>query len=394
MIGTMSDRENANAMDISSVRPTDRETPRIWWALALVVGLGTVLRLWGLGTLSLHGDEETMALPVAAILEVGAPMLPSGMEYIRAFPHLYLMAASVSVFGETEWACRFPSAVIGIVMILCAYAMGRRFHSADWSIVLALIVALLPIMIAHSQTARMYIFYSTLVVLLAAAIFRWERTESLRDYGLALLVAAVSLSFHVLTVFSSLLFFFPGLVKRSFRLLVYGGAAFALTAVAYLWMSEWISSSYFDLVRLESAEVARPSATAWLGSYGVVLVAGILASAAYLGYRGTRTLGVMNVWSLTSVALLAVSVVSAGAMSFHIAALAFAAGGMLYTRSGGKFEWLGSLGVALGVLFAVYAFQAVRSGEFEDINAVVMHLLGLPNPWPYLIFSSFFRSEM
>ena len=95
--------------------------------LACIVLAGAVVRFWGLGSVGLHGDEKTMALPVMNLINEGRPLMPSGMFYPRAVGQLYVMAASVMAFGQSEWAMRLPSALCGILLILLAYKAGGRF---------------------------------------------------------------------------------------------------------------------------------------------------------------------------------------------------------------------------------------------------------------------------
>src|SRR5262245_44445556 len=129
--------------------------------LALLLVAGTWLRFWGLGNVGLHGDEETMAMPAMAILHSGHPVLPSGMIYPRAPLQLYLMAGSVWIFGESEWAFRFPSAVFGSIAGLACFFMGRRFLSPALNLAFVATMTFLPGLIEFSQTARMYVFLIT-----------------------------------------------------------------------------------------------------------------------------------------------------------------------------------------------------------------------------------------
>src|SRR5262245_53373031 len=99
-------------------------TERRAWELPIVCALvvvGAVLRFWGLGSIGLHGDEETMAMPVMHILQDGSPRFPSGMFYARAILQLYMMAGSVALFGASEWALRFPSVICGTLLIFLAW---------------------------------------------------------------------------------------------------------------------------------------------------------------------------------------------------------------------------------------------------------------------------------
>lgn len=83
--------------------PLSTETVLHWVLLGVVLGVGTFVRFWNLGGPGLHGDEETMAMAAMHIVQDGRPILPSGMFYPRGLSELYLMAASVQLFGESEW---------------------------------------------------------------------------------------------------------------------------------------------------------------------------------------------------------------------------------------------------------------------------------------------------
>src|SRR6186713_52752 len=136
--------------------PLERDLLAHRVVLLFIIGIGSWLRFWGLGNVGLHGDEETMAMAVMGIVREGAPILPSGMFYPRGVTELYLMAASVQLFGESEWAFRLPSALCGVLVIWLSWLGGRRFLRPYWNLGFATAVACLPAMIVYSQTARMY----------------------------------------------------------------------------------------------------------------------------------------------------------------------------------------------------------------------------------------------
>src|SRR5690349_12067416 len=104
------------------------------WILALIVLAGAVVRFWGLGSVGLHGDEKTMALPVMSLVNEGLPLMPSGMFYPRAVGQLYLMAASIMAFGQSEWAMRLPSALCGVLLIVLTWNVGKRFLTPVWNL--------------------------------------------------------------------------------------------------------------------------------------------------------------------------------------------------------------------------------------------------------------------
>ena len=122
--------------------PAAEETVLHWVLLGVVLCIGTVVRFWNLGGPGLHGDEETMAMAAMHIVQNGWPILPSGMFYPRGLSELYLMAASVQIFGESEWAFRLPSALAGVATIYLCYVAGRRFLRPQWNIALAATVGI------------------------------------------------------------------------------------------------------------------------------------------------------------------------------------------------------------------------------------------------------------
>src|SRR6202020_1808519 len=109
-----------------------RFAPRRRWELPCLIVLilvASVIRFWDLGSFSLHKpDEDTTVLAAVHILQDGAPRFPDGMFYARAVAQSYLIAASVAVFGQNEWALRLPSVLGGLTLGLLEYVLGRRFR--------------------------------------------------------------------------------------------------------------------------------------------------------------------------------------------------------------------------------------------------------------------------
>ena len=231
----------------SCFEPTPQSPRRASWeapALLVIVLLAAVVRFWGVGSWGLEYDEETMAMPTMHIVRYGTPVLPSGMTYVRGIGQLYMMAASVKAFGESEWALRFPSVLCGLLLVVLAFQLGRRFLRPIANMGLTVAVAFLPGFIADSQEARMYIFMVTSLAAYAVLIFKWEATSAPRYLLGAVLVMIVGLQFHLLTVFGALFVFFPGLLKADRAKLWQGLGAFALILVSYFAINKWVESFY------------------------------------------------------------------------------------------------------------------------------------------------------
>ncbi|HEX3843513.1 MAG TPA: glycosyltransferase family 39 protein [Steroidobacteraceae bacterium] len=350
--------------------------------LAFIVVGGAVVRFWGLGNVGLHGDEKTMVLPAMHLLLHGTPDMPSGFLYPRALAQLYLMAESARVFGLSEWAWRFPSAVCGVLLIVLTWTAGRRFLEPRWNLALTAAVALLPMFIVDAQTARMYVFLVTGVTGFMALLFAWERTGRSGYLVAAIIEMAVSLQFHTLSIFAAWLCFLPGLVSGDRRRLGLGTAAFALIAVEYLALNHWISAEYphqiadsiaAAVTNAPRAAHAPPFESSW------PLLAALPAVA--LSWLVIRARGVIPV------VLLAASLVAQVSRLYHVAILLFVAA-LVLARRDGKLP-AGRLGVYLGVCALLGAAQVGflwehRAGTLPQILGL---LLGWPSVRPFIALS-------
>jgi 4-amino-4-deoxy-L-arabinose transferase-like glycosyltransferase len=366
--------------------------------LLSITVLGALLRFWGLGGIGLHGDEDTMGLAVKGILESGSPTLPSGMLYVRGLVQTYLMAASAEMFGLTEWALRLPSVLTGTVTIVVSYFLGRRFLSPKLSLLFALIIALFPAFISISQTARMYVFYVTFVMVFAVAVFRWERTQSLFDFGLAFLALLVALHFHRLSIFSVFLFFWPGVVQGSVRNVMLGALGAVSTIGIFQLQSRWIQSKYTPAIEFSANEPESSAITAgywWFNEIAsnnigmaILLVALVVI---------TLLVAIRRIWTqpkthdeLISTSSWAAGLLFAVALQYHVALILLALGAVFYFRGGGRWPWAFGLGAVIFILALLQIAIIWKSGSAEDYKDVVMTMLGSPNPWPYLRFAGFF----
>ena len=187
------------------------------WLLLLIILIAFMLRLTLLGQQSLWYDE-------------GVTWLLSQMRYLSDLiqwtaadiqPPLYylLIWNSHIVFGQSEWALRFPSVVFNTLTIPLIYVLARRLF-ANWpsyrslaALLAAAILALSPLMIYYSQEARMYtllVFEATLASYLLLKIVhsaqpgQADASSAFRLLPLAFLyalVAATALYTHYFAAF-------------------------------------------------------------------------------------------------------------------------------------------------------------------------------------------------
>jgi 4-amino-4-deoxy-L-arabinose transferase-like glycosyltransferase len=368
-------------------RPPGRYRRGHYLLLALILIVAAWLRLRGLGAVGLHGDEETMALAVRAILDSGWPTLPSGNLYPRALTHLYLMAGSVAAFGESEWSLRLPSAIAGTLAVALAALLGRRFLSPGYGVAFAAGIALLPELIETSHTARMYIFHVAAVMAFAAAVFRWERSEGWPSAIAALLLMAVGLELHPLAVFALPIALYPLVVRPDVRRAVQAGVIVCGSMLMFVAIRRWHAMHYsMDEGPADGGFSAGVQLT--LGT-PVLVVTAVMALAG-IGYlvragRGRRIEPV----DAAGRGLLALALLATAVVSLPLAGVFFLCGAMLCLRTHRWREVIVSAG-AVGVMAALHAAALWSSASPAPVGEVVKFLIAVPSPVPYFRFASYF----
>lgn len=357
--------------------------------LFLLLAVGAVIRFWGLGNVGLHGDEETMAMPALSIPETGQPYLPSGMFYSRALLNILAMSGSVLLFGESEWALRLPSAIVGSLTGLAAFFMGRRFLPREINLVFVATIVFLPSLIVMSQTARMYVFFVTCVFWFAACVFRWERDQRVTSLILALFVWLISLHFHRLAIFAAPLFLFPGLVRESWKLLLQGVAAFVVGYLTFRTYGRWIGTKYPDNANRpelpDSIEEPFPIDVVAGSSDALLVVAAlaILTLATVLLVSSFRRAGWAGI--LPSL-LLAAGMLAVAALHYHVAAILLVFGTVFWCRIRDVSpRWLIPVALVTIALAAVHFWILHDSGLYPG-RRLIGAVIGVPSVWPILRF--------
>ncbi len=355
--------------------------------LALIVTAAAFLRFWGLDSVGLHGDEETMAMAVMGILNEGAPILPSGMFYPRGMTQLFLMAASVSVFGESEWSLRLPSAICGVVLVAISYLVGRRFLRPEWNLAFVAAIAFLPELIIYSQTARMYIFLVTCVAASMALVFTWERTHQTRWLVAATAALILGMDMQVLAVSAMFVFLLPGLIRSDARLLMQGIFACGVAVVAFVIINGLVEAQY---------PVPPPEFTASLGSPERVgsdvardfssavdvialVVCGLLA---FLSWRVVRSIDAKL--RLPAGLLLMSGVLLQLTLFYHLAALCYLVGTALCLRHACASTHRRLVILYGGIAMLAIGHAVLLASEAGTMIRLVGAMIGQPSVWPYV----------
>lgn len=137
-------------------------------SLLIILLLGFALRLYHLAHLSLWLDESHSIFAA----HLATPRL---LEFVasRSHPPLYfLQLRGWMVLGDGEFVVRFLSVVWGTLGIAALYALGRRLLGARTGTLAALLLAVSPIHVWHSQDARMYTLLLFLAILSSYLLLR------------------------------------------------------------------------------------------------------------------------------------------------------------------------------------------------------------------------------
>ncbi len=188
----------------STGRPTDAPTP--WWVrvgVSLVVAVGVVARFLPRGDLWL---DEALS---ANIAELGPAETARALRR-DGHPPLYywLLDAWSSLFGDSAWALRSLSGVLGVAALPLAWLAGRRLverqapagpfrrdldrRAATTAAAALVITALLPFAVRYSSETRMYALVMLLTLvgyLLVDAHLRRPRWST--GAGIAVTAAAL-----------------------------------------------------------------------------------------------------------------------------------------------------------------------------------------------------------
>jgi uncharacterized membrane protein len=170
------------------------------YLIILIFLLGLLLRIYNLGAESVWLDEAVSA-------EVAKLYI---MEQIRWMmdmndnnPPLYylLLHFWVSLFGDSEFSLRLPSAILGSCSVLMIYTVGKMLFSRTVGTLSSLILAISVFHIEYSQEARAYSLVAFLTLL---SFYFFIRTigGSKKAYTIAYVISSVLLMYsHFYGVF-------------------------------------------------------------------------------------------------------------------------------------------------------------------------------------------------
>lgn len=116
-------------------------------SLSAILILSTCLRLYQLGEEGLWGDELASIRDIKKVAE--------GEVFVNRILYFLILRIWI-IFGNNEFWLRLPSVGFGILSVFLVYRLGKKLFDKNVGLIAALLLALSPLAIFHSQEVRMY----------------------------------------------------------------------------------------------------------------------------------------------------------------------------------------------------------------------------------------------
>jgi len=168
---------------------------RAHWQVLPVAVLGIVTAFFRLGARGLWGDEVWQVWWTD-------PRVFIRLRHPTDLPMQYLLVGVTTLFGESEFWIRLPSAVLASANVVVAFLLGRRVFNTTTGWTAALLLAAAPYHVWYAQEAHQYAalsFYSALSVYLLYALLARPTPANATAFAV---VTVVNLATHFCAFFS------------------------------------------------------------------------------------------------------------------------------------------------------------------------------------------------
>jgi 4-amino-4-deoxy-L-arabinose transferase-like glycosyltransferase len=227
---------------------------RIGYALLAITLAAFALRVFHLDAVSLRGDEAFTVIFVQRTWEG----LWKGIRTIEPNPPLMYLALRgwIALAGAGEFATRYFSAFFGVLCVPLLYRLAREMFeqspSQKWRLLrfarndmaalfAALLIAINPYQIWHSQDVRNYTMWPALSLIALIFFWRWWKGEQKAEGGRRKVESRLTLLvFFVLAALASLYtHYYDIFILAALNLFVFG---FALSARRRAMLARWIGA--------------------------------------------------------------------------------------------------------------------------------------------------------
>jgi hypothetical protein len=162
------------------------------WSALLLLAVGTAagLRVWALGS-QIVIDDEWHALH--KVMRSGLAGIVTHLDYADfSIPVALYYSALQNTVGITEWGMRAPMVLAGIGLVALAPWLARAWTSRPVGVTWAVMLAVSPMLVYLSRTARPYAITALTSTVAFVAFERWWRGEPRHPgWAVAYVVATV-----------------------------------------------------------------------------------------------------------------------------------------------------------------------------------------------------------
>lgn len=168
-----------------------------FWVVLCLFITGFCIRLYRLGDTSLEYDEIFTAIRIDHSFLNTICLLGNS-----AFPplHYVILNLWVHVFGNGEWALRFPSVIFSSLTIIVIYKLGKELFSKEVGFIAASLLVFSPFAIGYAQDAKMYALFWFLEAVSFLFFFRFLKDQRGSSYGFYI-IASVLCCYTIYTGF-------------------------------------------------------------------------------------------------------------------------------------------------------------------------------------------------
>ncbi|MFH1486104.1 MAG: glycosyltransferase family 39 protein [Chloroflexota bacterium] len=130
--------------------------------LLLILLLSFGLRVYQLDGQSLWSDEGASAVMAGRSL---GQIVNNAAADIHPPLYYFLLRGWVPLAGESEFALRFPSLFLGVLLVALVFTLADRLFSISAGLISGFAAAIAPLLVYYSQEARMYMLMAVLAML-------------------------------------------------------------------------------------------------------------------------------------------------------------------------------------------------------------------------------------
>ncbi len=182
-------------------------------AILTIIAIGTLLRLYELGKISLWFDEAIV------VSRAGDCSQPFSTE--ECAPPLFILAAHYwKALGTDEFSLRLLPAVCGILTVLAVYILGKGCFGARTGLTAAFITAISPLQIFYSREFTGYSLFALLVVVAVYFLKKARETDKPQAWFAFALFTSLSVFTHyagAIFLFAEVVFFLSAKSPRKAR---------------------------------------------------------------------------------------------------------------------------------------------------------------------------------